>query len=91
MSSSLLNFGMFNRSTTLKSRISHLIFKAGGFGSWDNIYFGLPYLSLRINGSFSTAARLLILSWGLSCSLTKLQNYSLCESKTRSFKAPKNG
>ena len=45
--------------------------------SWNNIYFGLPYLSQESMVFFSTAAHLLILSWAFSYSPTKLQNYSL--------------
>ena len=59
-------------------------------GSWDNIYFGLSYSFPRVNGSFSTAARLLILSWAFSYSLAKLQNYSLFESLINSFEVTKS-
>ena len=34
----------------------------------------------RVDGFFSTAARLLRLSWAFSYIITELQNYSLCES-----------
>ena len=54
--------------------------------SWDNIYFGLPYLSQES----MVLSQLLILSWAFSYSLTKLQNYSLCESLINSFEVPKN-
>ena len=45
----------------------------------------------RVNGFFSTAAHLLILSWNFSYSLTELQNYSLCEFLIKSSEAPKSG
>ena len=45
---------------------------------WDNV---LIFLSCsRLDGSFSTAARLLVSSWVFPYSFTILQNYSLNES-----------
>ena len=73
---SVLNFGTFVHSTTLIHDLP--ILKQVALDRWDNIYFGDSFS--RVNGSFSTAARLLVLSWAFSYSLTKLQNYSLCES-----------
>ena len=64
----------------------HFISKTGGLGGWDNIYFGLPYLSLES----MALSQSLILSWAFSDSLTKFQNYSLCESQIKSFKVPKS-
>ena len=81
-SSSALNFGMFTHSTTSISRFARFIFKTSGFGQLLSFS--------RVNGSFSTAAHLLILSSGFSYSLTKLQNYSLCESLINSFEVPKS-
>ena len=46
---------------------------------------------LLVDGFFSTAARLLMLSWAFSYSLTKLQNYSLCESLIKPDEATKSG
>ena len=79
---------MFAHSPTLISWFSHFYLKQAALDSWDNIYFGLPYLS-QVNGSFSTAARLLILSWAFSYSRTKLQNYRLCESLINSLEVKK--
>ena len=80
------NFGMFAHSATLISRSFHFISKTGGLGGWDNIYFGLPYLSQES----MALSQSLILSWAFSDSLTRLQNYSLCESQLKSFKVPKS-
>ena len=74
---------MFAHSATLISRFVHFIFKTDGFGQLLSFS--------RVNGSFSTAARLLILSSDFSYSLTKLQNCSLCEPPINSFEVPKSG
>ena len=39
---------MVANSTKLISRFSDFISKTGSFGSWENIYFGLPYLSQEL-------------------------------------------
>ena len=36
---------MFANSLTLISQFSYFITTTGGLDSWDNIYFGRPYLS----------------------------------------------
>ena len=48
--------------------------------SWDNIYFALPYHSQE---SMALSK--------LQKSLTKLQNYSICESLIKSFETPESG
>ena len=62
-----------------------LCLKQAALDSWDYIYFGLPYLSQESIVFF----QLLVLSWVFSYSLTKLQNYNLCESLINSFEKPK--
>ena len=54
--------------------------------SLGTIYFGIPYLSQE-----SMVLTQLILYWAFSYSLTKLQNYSLCESLIKSCETPKSG
>ena len=60
--------------------------KQAALDSWDNIYFGLPYFFQESMVFF----QLLILSWAFSCSLTKFQNCSLCESLINSFEVLKS-
>ena len=64
---------------------SHL--KQAALDSWDNTYFGLPYLSQES----MVLSQLLLLSWNFSYSFTKSKIYSLCESLTNSFEVPKSG
>ena len=58
----------------------------------DSFHYILAFLSFpRVDGFFSTAAGLLILSWDFSYSLTELQNYRLCESLINPNEAVKSG
>ena len=61
ISSSLLNCGMFSCSTILISRFFHFISKRSRVRSWS---------FSSVDGFFSTAARLLTLSWALSYRMT---------------------
>ena len=64
---------MFAHSTILISWFSHLISKTGDF-SWDNIYFGLPYL---FQESVVLSQPQLAYLYYLQLSLTILQNYRI--------------
>ena len=71
--SRLLNFGMSARSTTLISRFSNFL-KQVALDSWDNIYFGLPYLSQESMVLSQLQLAYIILSFLLqSYKITELQ------------------
>ena len=78
---------MFPHFATLTSRFSTSHLKQAALDSWDNTYFGLPYLSQES----MVLSQLLLLSWTFSYSFTKSKIYSICESLTNSFEVPKSG
>ena len=83
----LSNLLIFTCSTTYHDfHISYL--NETALDSLDKLWSSSSFPG--VDGSFSTAAHLLILSWAFSYSLTELQNYSLWESLIKSFEAPKS-
>ena len=79
---------MFAHSTTYHNLLTSYL-KQAALGSWDNILWSSLLFS-GANGSFSTAACLLTLSWAFSYSLAKLENYSLFVSLSNSFEVTKS-
>ena len=63
--------------------------KQAALNSWDNIYFGLPYLFQE--SVVLSQLQLAYLPWAFSYSLIKLQNSSFCESLINSSEVPKSG